>query len=190
MKIPSTIKSFCAVSVLALAANAVHAQPVAVSGVFSALPPWSCSGTATGTINIDQDFVTPSPSLGYLFNVTINTPAAGFSCTNGVTTRVFGNGTWTTTLHSEDANFPAPAGIDAIAPFDIQALGSGYIVSYAWGSQSADSNAAASSFTGTYSGDTNNPRWDSAALYVGPTSVLIVKEHGSCAEMTLVYTLQ
>lgn len=163
MKNLKMIKNLAAASALVLTAGFVHAQAVPVTGTFTVSDCSPSNGAVTGSINIDQDYSTPSASLAYLFNITITT--TGYTCGG----RTYGAGSWTTSLHSVDDTFPG--GINAIAPTGlpewtdptVEHPNGTWGVVYLWGDHSEDSNAGAA-FSGTFSGSANSADWDALAF--------------------------
>jgi len=215
-----SLKTLLATSALLLTAGAVYAQPVNMHGNFTMtthLPgltiPWTCPCwtfpppppccwpiDTSSFITVDQDYSTPSPSLAYLFGVQIVLPSGGFSASDGTRSVTFGTltqGSWTTSLHSEDDNFPAPDGIDAIAPSSLEGdLSTGFTVTYDWGDASCATTDTAGSYSGSYSGSFSNADWDSAQLIVvidntfAPQSITLkARECISGGYVESVYTL-
>lgn len=159
----SNLKNLLAAASLLIAAGTVHATIVDVTGTIAG------AGTpVTGSIDIDQDVANPNGTLAFFFGATINA----------------GGNTWTAT------NLFTPASpddgrlsdVNAIPPSALEPSGAGFRVTYEWGDQSANSNAA-STFTGT-----GGSAWDWAQLIVevdgtfAPTSIVLNTREYSSAE--------
>jgi len=209
MKMKS-MKALFAASALLLTAGSVFAQPTHVSGTFAmttytgspaTTTAWTCSTNSIGTdsfFTVDWDYLSPSLSLLYLFNVRIDLPA-GISCSDGTHTETLGSGAWVTALHSEDDIFPASdGGIDAIAPFSLTADPSfNLTIMYEWGDASCTDTDTAGYWSGSHSGTVSNPNWDYARAVVvtdasiKPVSILFTTREclGSGNYADTVYTL-
>jgi len=156
MKNLKMIKNLAAASALVLTAGFVHAQAVSVDGNFGVSDCTPSNDYVTGSINIDQDATTPSPTLAYLFNVTITT--TGYTCGS----KTYSAGSWTTAL---GAGGIAPAGLPEWTDPTTENPNGTWSVIYLWGDHTTDSNAAGS-FSGSLTGIGNDPDWDAAALAV------------------------
>lgn len=112
------------------------------------------------TVDIDQDWQTPSPCLANLFRVEADHLGVGFTAYGETYGPIAGSGPyWRKTF--DDCGLP-PDSVEG----DFE---SGFTVSYSWGDCSAvDSNGGADVYLGTYTG-ANDPRWDCAELVVSVT---------------------